>query len=673
MSLPHLLVFLICAALSMAASCQKKSPAAKATAQTATPPRAQAPQSLQPADDMVEAPVQLPVAELGDQARLAELEEGAKALGAPELEAPTVREAAPAQARRRVAKKSPRRAKPAQPLSQAPQEEAADLAGVGTLSVSGEAQGGGFGSGSGARGLGGLASSSRRSSRGSGERYPASRTPASVGTTHAAVEAPRLQAKGAPHAPMIFKHYGVNPTVDTRHQASSTFGIDVDTASYGIAQSYLNRHQLPPADSVRVEEFVNALDYGYAAPRDGQPFRLFAESVPSPSREGFHLLHLGIQAKRISMADRKPAKLVFVIDTSGSMDMGNRMGLVKQALRTLLTQLNGQDEVGIIAYNQRAKEILPLTSVRQRRRILSSLSALRPGGSTNAGEGLQLGYEMASRGFKEGFINRVVLCSDGVANTGLKTGGDIRKSIEDFAAKGITLTSVGVGMGNYNDVLLEELADKGDGNYTYLKDARSIQKAFVKNLVGTLQVVAKDVKVQVEFDPKVVSLYRLVGYENRALSKRDFENDQVDAGELGAGHNVTAIYELKFASEAPSFGKLRVRYKAPKGGASQLIEKALPTATVRPRLRDASAPTRLSLAAALIAEKLRGSYWARKASYGMIRGILRELPERNRYSQQVQELMDMVEEAERLDQREDRFEGMMPLAQMNFDHVPALR
>jgi Ca-activated chloride channel family protein len=472
---------------------------------------------------------------------------------------------------------------------------------------------------------------------------------------------------------MYFEHYGVNPTIDTAEEPRSTFAVDVDTASFTMARAFLERGQLPVEAAVRVEEIVNAFDYGYEAPSSAT-FAVHAEAAPSPNREGYHVLHVGLKGKEVAKSERKAANLVFVIDVSGSMDADNRLGLVKRSLRLLVEQLEEADKVGVVTYGSTAREVLQLTSAHDKQRILQVIEGLTTEGATNAEAGIRLGYQMASRSFRQGGINRVVLCSDGVANMGMTGPAGLLDMIGRETARGITISSVGFGMGNYNDVLMEKLANKGNGNYHYVDKLDEARRVFVEQLTGTLQVIAKDVKIQVQFDPKAVARYRLIGYENRALQARDFDNDRVDAGEVGAGHSVTAIYEVKLKDGFEgSLGKVRIRYKQPAGSESALVEKALSREMVRSSTGALSSPTQLSLAAAQLAEKLRGSYWARNLSYDDILKRIDGLGAGLRGRADVSELRDLVQRARQLDRRGDKFAEHGPVARMDFDRVPVLR
>ena len=470
-----------------------------------------------------------------------------------------------------------------------------------------------------------------------------------------------------------FTHYGVNPTIDTRENPFSTFGIDVDTASYVMARTYLERGELPPEDAIRVEEVVNYFDYHYEPPSEGD-FSLHAEVVPSPQRKGYHLLHLGLKGKEVAAAARPAANLVFVIDVSGSMGNEGRLNLVKNSLRQLVSQLRASDRVGIVAYGSSAREILPPTAGSDHRTILNAIGKLRTEGSTNVEAGLTLGYELVSRQSLGAGINRVVLCSDGVANTGATTAEAILRRVAEHAERGITLTTVGVGMGDYNDTLMERLADQGNGNYAYVDDATEARRVFVDHLTGTLQVIAKDVKLQLQLDPKAVARYRLLGYENRGLSRSDFDDDRKDAGELGAGHTVTALYEIRLQpGEHEQLGTLRVRYKTPRASSSTKIERKLPGTLVRATWGDAAPPTQLSVVAAAYAEKLRGSYWVRNLTWSQVQSLYDEIDAELEAQPEVRELGRLIDTAARLDQRGDKFEADLPVARMDFDRVPVLR
>ena len=315
---------------------------------------------------------------------------------------------------------------------------------------------------------------------------------------------------------MFFKGAGTNPFIDTEDDHLSTFAMDVDTGSYSITRRYLIDGYLPPPEAVRVEEFINTFDYNYTPPTESA-FAIHIDGAPSKFGEGkrLQLLRIGLQGHVIPSENRKDAILTFVIDVSGSMAQENRIGLVKKALTLLVDQLRPTDKVGIVVYGSHGRLVLPHTGIEQRSEILAAINSLVPGGSTNAEEGLRIGYDLAWRNASVNHINRVILCSDGVANVGRTGPDEILKEIRVYVQKGITLSTIGFGMGNYNDVLMERLANTGDGSYAYVDTISEAKRIFVENLTGTLQLIAKDAKIQVDFNPEVVSRFRLLGYENR--------------------------------------------------------------------------------------------------------------------------------------------------------------
>gem|GEM_PF-998296 len=501
---------------------------------------------------------------------------------------------------------------------------------------------------------------------------PAAATPVTLPVPHspsAEAPAPLVPPNGDRFLDMYFKGHGVNPTVNTEEERFSTFSVDTDTASYTLTRAYLERQSLPDEQGVRVEEFVNTFDYGYADAKDA-PFGIHVEGFPSPVRKGYQVVRIGVKAREVSDAQRKPSHLVFVIDVSGSMNLENRLGLVKRALRMLVEELDERDFVSIVVYGSEARQVLAPTSATQQARLFAAIDMLYSEGSTNAQEGLELGYRIASKHRIPGGINRVILCSDGVANVGVSDADGIWAKVKDFAAQGITLSTVGFGMGNYNDALMERLSHVGEGNYAYVDGLKEAHRIFVQNLTGTLQVVAKDVKLQVEFDPKDVSLYRLLGYENRMLTKQAFRDDRVDAGEVGAGHSVTALYEVKLREGATQLGTLRIRYKAPEGGDSKELETKLPVTALRPSFTTAESTTRLAYVAAAFAEKLRGSYWTRPLTYASLLELWQGVALKER--QDVSELGDLIRKAAAIDQRQDRFESLAPLKSMDYDQAPSV-
>ena len=400
--------------------------------------------------------------------------------------------------------------------------------------------------------------------------------------------------------------HGVRQWEITATDRLSTFSIDVDTASYAIARRKLLSGVLPPPAAVRTEEFVNYFHYNYAPPKDA-PFAVHMEAAPSPFEKSLHILRIGIKGKEAKGKARKPVHLTFLVDTSGSMHSADKLGLVKRSLRFLVDQLKPGDTVALCTYAGYVREVLKPTGMDKRAEIHQAIEDLSAGGSTAMSSGLELAYKLASKNFRKGSVNRVIVCSDGDANVGATRYGDMLKSIKIFAKKGITLSTLGFGMGNYKDHRMEQLADKGNGNYYYIDTISEARKVFGSQLMGTLQVIAKDVKIQVEFNPKDVKKYRLIGYENRNIADRDFRNDKVDAGEIGAGHTVTALYELQLLNPKASFATVRIRWKKPTG--SKASEKAYPfsKSKMKPSFKTASADFKRAVAAAALAENLRNS------------------------------------------------------------------
>jgi Ca-activated chloride channel family protein len=410
---------------------------------------------------------------------------------------------------------------------------------------------------------------------------------------------------------MFFENYGVNPFVDTYEDHLSTFALDVDTASYSLARRYVNDGNIPPSDAIRVEEFVNYFDPGYPTPPD-VAFGIYADGAPSPfQHDGTYILRFGIQGYQVAEYARKPASLTFVIDVSGSMDWENRLWLVKQSLQMLVDRLRPDDTVSIVVYGSDARIVLFPTSGEDRAAILNAIYSLQTEGATNAEAGLRLGYQIAWQAFRPEAINRVILCSDGVANVG-NTGPDaILETIRGYVETGITLTSVGFGMGNFNDVLMEQLADNGDGSYAYVDDLDEAQKLFVEDLTATLQVIALDAKIQVDFNTDVVAYYRLIGYENRDVADQDFRNDAVDAGEIGAGHSATALYAVMFRPNTEGrIATVQLRWEDPDTHQVTEINGNFNTWDLAASFENADPRYQLAVVVAQYADVLRHSPWA---------------------------------------------------------------
>ncbi|MDX1996515.1 MAG: von Willebrand factor type A domain-containing protein [Thermoanaerobaculia bacterium] len=423
-----------------------------------------------------------------------------------------------------------------------------------------------------------------------------------------------------PYGDVFFRDYGTNPFLDPEEDRFSTFALDVDTGSYGVVRRFLADGHRPPPEAIRVEEMLNAFDYRDPAPSTGD-FALTAEAAPTPfgGGERYRVLRFGLKAREITAAERKRANLTFVIDISGSMDQENRLGLVKQALGLLLERLREDDRVALVVYGDEARVVEPGTS--DFGRLRTAIDSLQIDGATNAEAGLLLGYDVARRNLRPGAIHRIILCSDGVANVG-DTGPDsILERIGSEARRGIELTTLGFGMGNYNDVLMEQLANRGNGRYAYIDDLLEARRLFVDELSGTLETIAADAKAQVEFDPRVVDRYRLIGYENRDVADHRFRDDTVDAGEIGAGHTVTALYEVKLKPEAAPAARLatlRLRYRSVAGERVIEQERPLFVREIHPSFEAAPRSLQLAAVVAEFGELLKGSYWARGGDLGAL-------------------------------------------------------
>lgn len=421
--------------------------------------------------------------------------------------------------------------------------------------------------------------------------------------------------------------YG-SPTISswtlTSKDALSTFAIDVDTASYGLARAKLMQGVLPPPESVRVEEWLNYFRYSYPEPEQGAPLSVTMELAPSPLTPSRHLLRVGVQGRTVDLSERKPAHLTFLVDVSGSMSGPERLPLAKRALRLLVDQLRDGDTVALVTYAGSVRLVLPHTALTEKARIHEAIEQLSAGGSTAMSSGLTLAYQQAVRVLDSKSTSRVIVLSDGDANVGPSSHEVLLKEISGHVKEGVTLTTVGFGMDNYKSVLMEQLADKGNGNHFYVDSLLAAKRIFVEQLGGTLEVIAQDVKLQVEFDPAQVNAYRLVGYENREVADRDFRNDRVDAGELGSGHRVTALYELDLKEHAGAgLATVRVRAKAPRGVDAHETAFAFSRSSMRERFELASADLRFATAVMGAAEIFRRSPAAAEWNYEQIRGIAR--------------------------------------------------
>jgi Ca-activated chloride channel family protein len=423
-----------------------------------------------------------------------------------------------------------------------------------------------------------------------------------------------------PYPDVFFDNPGVNPFVDTEDDALSTFALDVDTGSYTVARRFLADGNLPDKDSIRVEEFVNYFPIGIEPPVE-DTFAIDLDGAPTPfvQNERYQVARIAIQSLGITRETRPDAALTFVIDVSGSMEMESRLELVKQSLLVLLGQLRPTDSIAIAVYGSDARVVLEPTLIGESETIRSAITSLRPEGATNAEAGLRVGYELAQAAYRESGVNRVILASDGVANVGNTGPESILAQIRDAAAGGIQLTTLGFGMGNYNDVLMEQLADDGDGFYAYVDTLDEAERLFVDELTATLVTVALDAKVQVSWDPVAVERYRLIGFENRAIDDAQFRVDSVEAGAIGAGHAVTALYELKVADGASGrLGSVTLRWTDPRTREPVELVRDLEATDLAGSFADTSPHFRMAATAAAFAEVLRESYWATHVTHQLV-------------------------------------------------------
>ncbi|MCB9849259.1 MAG: VWA domain-containing protein [Phycisphaerales bacterium] len=423
-----------------------------------------------------------------------------------------------------------------------------------------------------------------------------------------------------------------NPFLPVLQNPLSTFSIDVDTASYSNMRRFLTAGQLPPPDSVRIEELVNYFDYDYPQPDADHPFSVSVEVADCPWNAGHRLAKIGLKGYEIPQDERPPSNLVFLIDVSGSMSPANKLPLVQESLRELLAELDGFDRVALVVYAGASGLVLDSTPCDERDTLLNAVDNLRAGGSTNGGAGIELAYRVAQENFITDGVNRVILATDGDFNVGVTDRGSLEQMIAEKAKSGVFLSVLGYGMGNLKDATLEQLADKGNGNYAYIDTPAEAHKVLVEQLSGTLITIAKDVKIQIEFNPAVVGAYRLIGYENRVLAAEDFNDDTKDAGEIGAGHTVTALYEivaageetgavvelpavdpLKYQAQAVTTGAseelmtVKLRYKPHDGDTSTLME--VPVVDEEQALDEASADFHFAAAVASFGMLLRGSQY----------------------------------------------------------------
>ena len=451
----------------------------------------------------------------------------------------------------------------------------------------------------------------------------------------------------------------------------STFSIDVDTGAYSNMRRWLNQGQLPPEDAVRVEEFINYFSYDYPLPQSKQvPFQVSTEIAPTPWNTNTRLLRIGIQGYKVPKTQLPASNLVFLIDVSGSMSSADKLPLLQQALTMLVGQLETRDSISMVVYAGASGVVLPPTHGNRKADILAALQQLQAGGSTNGAAGIQLAYQMAQQNFIQNGVNRVILATDGDFNVGLASTEELIDLIQRKRKAGIALTTLGFGSGNYNDHLLEQLADEGNGNYAYIDRLSEAQKVLTEELSATLLTIAKDVKIQIEFNPDQVSEYRLIGYENRMLNEEDFANDKVDAGEIGAGHRVTALYEISLtgsngqrlpprryqsdtSSSEPStdsfsneLAHLRIRYKLPNESVSKLIQSPVMDSGINARGGDSF---NFAAAVAAFGQKLRGGKYLESYSYDDIAQLARTSRGNDPHGYRS-EFMQLVNLANTLDQ-----------------------
>ncbi|WP_227815337.1 vWA domain-containing protein [Nitrogeniibacter aestuarii] len=415
-----------------------------------------------------------------------------------------------------------------------------------------------------------------------------------------------------------------NPVKLAAQEPVSTFSIDVDTGAWSNTRRFINSGRLPPVDAVRVEEFINYFPYDYQADRSDHPFSVGTELARTPWNGNNLLMRVAIKGKDVAKDSLPPANLVFLVDVSGSMGSADKLPLLKSSLKLLVRQLRPQDRIALVTYAGQAGIVLPSTPGNEHHKIMAAIDNLSSGGSTAGATGIELAYRTAREGFIDGGINRILLSTDGDFNVGVTNFDQLKQMVERERKSGVSLSTLGFGTGNYNEQLMEQIADAGDGAYSYIDTLMEGHKVLVNEMTSTLATIAKDVKIQVEFNPAVIREYRLIGYENRQLAREDFNNDKVDAGEIGAGHTVTAIYELtpveapglitplRYGSDpgpdqhkANELAQVRLRYKAPGSDASTLIERIVQRDSTRP-MAATSDDFRFATAIAGFGQLLRG-------------------------------------------------------------------
>lgn len=473
-----------------------------------------------------------------------------------------------------------------------------------------------------------------------------------------------------------YDHIVENPFLKTNDNPLSTFSIDVDAASYANIRRFINDGRLPPAGAVRIEEMINYFNYNYPQPQDDAPFSINAEIAGCPWNAQHKLVMIGLQGKKISTQNLPASNLVFLIDVSGSMNEPDKLPLVQLSLKLLVDQLRPQDKVALVVYAGNAGLVLPSTSGEEKIKIKDAIDALEAGGSTAGGAGIQLAYKAARNNFIKGGNNRVILCTDGDFNVGQSSEDELQTLIEEERSSGVFLSVLGFGTGNYQDAKMQTLADKGNGNHNYIDNISEAKKVFVNEFGGTLFTIAKDVKLQIEFNPEKVQAYRLIGYENRLLNKEDFNDDKKDAGELGSGHTVTALYELIPAGikdtmlkdvDALRYQKIKplskrnfndevmnikLRYKKPDGDKSILIEHPLKDENIA--FSSTSDNFRFATAVAAFGMLLRNSEYKGVADFSTVRDMAQSAIANDEEGYR-NEFINLVKKASSLKQKRNRF------------------
>ena len=466
-----------------------------------------------------------------------------------------------------------------------------------------------------------------------------------------------------------------NPVIRVADQSTSTFSIDVDTGAYSNMRRFLNAGRIPPADAIRIEELLNYFSYDYAKPDNtDQPFSIYTEMSGNPWNENTRLLHIGLKGYDISTDSRPPANLVFLLDVSGSMASDDKLGLLKSSINMLGRQLSEEDTVSIVVYAGASGVVLEPTAGNNKRALTHALNQLQAGGSTNGEAGIDLAYAMAEKSMKPNSINRIILATDGDFNVGISDIEKLKSLIEIKRESGIALTTLGFGSGNYNDHLMEQLANVGNGSYAYIDTLNEARKVLSEEINATLLTIAKDVKIQIEFNPAQVAEYRLLGYVNRALANEDFSNDKVDAGEIGAGHTVTALYEVALVGEGgerhstsryqqtdqhstldTEIAEIRLRYKQPEANKSQLTKRIISRDTLISDLNQTSNNYRLSAAVAGFAQILRRSKYVADFSYDEAANLATQAKGTDQFGYRA-ELINLIRIANEID---DQFQAQV--------------